>query len=327
MRVEVNAIALVLLVGLSGCAGRGGAVQSSASAEVLAGSSLPDEHVLRGMPWLEEALLQTQAAPEGEAAAALGAREVAVLKANGETEAARLRLAELEAIFPDELARWTEARALLEASGQAWTAPEVTWTSDPADTPPGGAELVLLWGEAFPRITGRDPQAVVAAHDRFDGSGLRVHVLVPRGDTGPEQALRLLGALNRPVGIGIAPAELWDTWSAGRTTIALLVRDGVVEWRGYPSQIPVGTLSAWLEGAHRASHKLGEPALVGLIQEDLGCEAWTRRDVLRKAGLVSDGEAAGGVTVVEAAGCGKVRHYVALGEDTWLSDEILFERL
>lgn len=281
---------------------------------------------MRGLPWLEEALMLDDAVPEGEAAAELGARELAVLLAHGEVDAARLRLAELSVAWPEGEAHWRAVEAQLAETGQPWTAPTVTWTSEPASTPEGGLELILLWGEAFPKASGRDPSAVVALHDRFDAQGLRVHALVPAGESDADLALRLLGALNRPVGIGIAPAELWSTWGAGRTTIALLVREGEVVWRGYPSQAPAGSVGAWLAGAHRASDRKSERALAALIAADLGCGAWSRRDLLRRAGPASEGELAGEVTVVEAMGCGRRRHYVALDERTWLSDAVLAER-
>lgn len=314
---------LALLAALAaplGCAARGVEVP------VEAGVAPDEDHPVRGLPWLEEALLLGEPVPDEEAAAEVAVRELAVLLAHGEVDAARLRLAELSVIWPEAAERWQAVQDELSASGQPWTSPTVTWTSEPASTPPGGLELVLLWGEAFPKASGRDPSAVVALHDRFDALGLRVHALVPAGEEDADLALRLLGALNRPVGIGIAPAQLWTDWGGGRTTIALLVRDGQVAWRGYPSQAPAGSIRAWLDGAHRASDRRAEAALLSLIEADLGCGAWSRRDLLRRTGPASSGEEAGEVTVVEALGCGRRRHYVALDERTWLSDAVLAER-
>ncbi len=291
------------------------------------GEPLTEEHSVRGLPWLEDALLLAEGAPAGAEAAEVGARELAVLAAHGEAELGLLRLAELQAIFPDQDELWQTAQAELESAGQPWPDPDITWYSEPGETPEGGVELVLLWGTGFPRSSGRDPQAVVRAYDLFDGSGLRVHTLVKDGPKASDLALRMMGALNRPVGIGAAPPSLWDDFDGGRTSIALLVRGDQVVWRGYPSQLPVGSLESWLESAHRASHRQSETALSTLIEGDLSCDAWVREDVLRRAGLAGEGEAVGTVSSVEARGCGKERLYVALDEETWLSEEILFGKL
>jgi len=278
---------------------------------------LRPDHPVRGMPWLAERLLLEEAPLDEEAGGALGAEELEILLAHGEVEAASVRLVELEALFGE--ASLAAARQALEAQGSPWTSPSVTWTSEPAATQPGDVELILLWGGAFPKSSGRDPTAVVSAYDRFGAAGLRIHALVPDDEVGADRALRLLGALNRPVGIGMASPELWTTFGGGRTTLALLVRDGQIAWRGYPSQLPMGSLRAWLDEAHRSTHRKPERAFDALVDTELGCPTWRATPLLRRAGLAHDGEEAGEVSLLRVEGCGNTRLVARLDEETWLS--------
>lgn len=282
-----------------------------------AADELRSDHPVRGMPWLAERLLLAEVPLDDAAAGALAAEELGILLAHGEAEAAMVRLVELEALFGEP--QLVDARRALEAQGEAWTSPTVTWTAEPAATEPGDVELILLWGGAFPKSSGRDPTAVVTSYDRFGASGLRIHALVPDDEVGADHALRLLGALNRPVGIGLAPPELWTAFGGGRTTLALLVRDGRIAWRGYPSQLPMGSLRSWLDEAHRATHRKPARAFDALVDAELGCATWRSTPLLRRAGLAHDGEAAGEVSLLRVEGCGHTRLVVRLDEQTWLS--------